>query len=301
MDGLVSKQKWAARTATFLGDKSKQDNKNRTAKHDKHYEPNVECMRAIDHQLQSMCGFGLKAFTAERPPQPLGQHERRYWAPASSLPEALAVAGGHLSRSCIENTETGEKRLEVLWGNSRKMLIEVIDTGSIGYPAKFWMGTKGLLRHVWYRDPCHLKNNRFRSAITEAGLKNIWQEAQVIFGLRKGPWSGAAHFGGIKACCDFYFKQCDHTDALFRLCYPFIIHDFYEGQLPTHAFAEQHCQEIWDWLPRCPVFHHHGAKTIRSRWYQPNEQCEEMRKYFGAWTLILLRMGIEVPISSKVD
>ena len=300
MESLVAQHDSAKRMAAFLGEKTDQDNKRRTRRYDKHHEPNVEHMRAIDHQLQSALGYGLAGFKVERQPGKLELNERRYFVPAGELPSSLALDGGHVRRCYVENTVTKQRRLEVVWSGVRRMLIDVVDAGSIGYPLRFWLGTKGGLRLVWFRDPCHLKNNRFNAAVADAGLKDVWQEAQVIFGLRKGPWSGAAHFAQINACAEQYFQEASHEDKLFRMCYPFIAQDLCEGHPPASAFTEPHMMDIWSWLPRCPLFHKHGAKPKRSRWFQANDQCESMRKYFGVLTLVLWRMGIQAQGDEQV-
>ena len=48
----------------------------------------------------------------------------------------------------------------------------------------------------------------------------------MLFGLRKGPWAGAALFEAISAAAKTYFQQSDSRDQLYRLCYQFITQDY---------------------------------------------------------------------------
>lgn len=136
---------------------------------DKHYEPNMEHLRGVDHALQSVLGVGLVAFGAKRMPRPLEDYEQRYTVGASDLPDSLCRGLGFASRPCIRDTRTGQSRLELIW-TDRKFLIEALDCGSIGWPSKFWVASAAGLRSAFLADPCHLRYNRLMGAVKSSGL-----------------------------------------------------------------------------------------------------------------------------------
>ena len=154
--------------ATFLLQKFGQDKKVKNLRWDRHYEPNIEFMRALCHQLQSCFPFGLSEFQAARAPLPIAAGETRYFVPVAELPHALTDDMTCGTRSCIQGP-SGDRRLEVAWPG-RKLLVTVLDCGSIGWPSQCWMGSAGNLRCVFYTGPPHIKNNRFKAAVNAAQL-----------------------------------------------------------------------------------------------------------------------------------
>lgn len=91
---------------------------------------NVSAMRAMDHTLGSI-GLPLLSFVAARPLRPLKPSEKRYFCSAADLPKELASHCGVASRSCILDTESGERRLEASWHTDRRVLIECLDAGPL--------------------------------------------------------------------------------------------------------------------------------------------------------------------------
>lgn len=124
----------------------------------------MEHLRATDR-----LGFGLGGFAVARVPKPLAKTQQRYMVPSSSLPPPLGSQGGQSTRACVRDESTGERWLEVLW-TDRRLLIEVLDCGSIGWPSKFYLARYAGVRSIFFRDPCHLRFNRVKSAIKESGL-----------------------------------------------------------------------------------------------------------------------------------
>ena len=209
---LVQQQKWAARAASFLSDKAEQGESAKELRWDKHYEPNIEHMRGLDHQHQSVPGFGLAGFAAYRVPKTLGAQERCYFVQAEQLPDNLAKATDHRSRACVEDSAIEKERLG---GHMvrRRLLIGVPGCGSIGWP--------GLAKPLPYQ--VHQAQNRsafcWPVVHLNGGADALWP--------RKGPWAGAALFDAIYAAAKTYFQQSDSRDQLYTLCYPFIIQEYY--------------------------------------------------------------------------
>lgn len=258
----------------------------------KHYEPNLENLRAIDNGLTAVLSFGLSAFVAERPPKPLTSSQSRYFVPATELPAHLGIGGGHSSRSCIVDSADNRRWLELSWVD-RKFLVETLDCGAIGWPAKYWLATDAGLRTVFFADPCHLRWNRFKTSVRQAGLWPLWCEASVVVGLRKGPWSGAAHFATIHAAAMSYFETGAADDPLFMLCYDYIVQDLYRGQLPAAVHSEAHRKQVWEWLPQCPIWNLKGHRQQNSRFFQWCTDFSAIGEYLGCFLLILLRVALE--------
>ena len=97
----------------------------------------------------------------------------------------------------------------------------------------------------------------------------------------------------MHAAAEYYTSVGSHNDALFLVCYPFIVEDLYQGHTPAQMNTEGHLKEIWEWLPNCPLWHRKGSRTKNSRWFSWNRQAEEMEAYFGALMWLLLAMGLQ--------
>ena len=289
----TAKQKLEAKLDTFMLKKVAQTTRGSKIHFDKRYESNVEHIKALDHALQGGVGLSLQAFMATRRPLPLTKDQERYFVKAADLPGSLARDGGWQARSCIHDKGSGKRFLETVWDESRCVLFETLDCGTIGWANKFWLYSEGGLRGAFLADPCHLRYNRFKMAVKSAGLWYAWLEGSVLIGLRKGPWAGAAHMKTIQAVASNLFKTSDSKDPIFRLCYEYIIHDLYKGKPPPDAHTEQHMQHVWEWLPQCPLWHHKGARQKASRWFQWLKEAQSMGQYFGCLLMVVLRVAVE--------
>ena len=88
---------------------------------------NVHHMESLDHVLEITFGFGLQAFKASRPCEPLQEVERRYFVGRGELPQEIqdATKGG-ARRAAIENTSIQAILFEVRWHEERRVLHEFI-------------------------------------------------------------------------------------------------------------------------------------------------------------------------------
>lgn len=119
---------WKKRSAAFLAGDAMATG--RLPGFQKQLMANVSAMRALDHTLDSI-GLPLLSFVAARPLRPLKPSEKRYFCSAADLPKELASDCGFASRSCILDTESGERRLEASWHTDRRVLIECLDAGPL--------------------------------------------------------------------------------------------------------------------------------------------------------------------------
>ena len=165
---------------------------------------NVQYVVAIDHALTAMHGVGLSAFEPRDPAVgPLDEHVRRYFVPLTDLMPTEASPGKYHEterRSCLENTSTGARRLELPrgQGNLLRTLHVTIDEGSIGFPALLWLMNGVKLRMSFWPDPCHRISNNLAWAQDVSGLAVIRQETMVCMKLPTGPWGNHAFWQQIR-------------------------------------------------------------------------------------------------------
>ena len=141
--------------------------------------------------------------------------------PASELPDGHI--NGHTKRSCIWDAN-GVKRLELCVSPRPTACAGVIDCGPIRRLGKLFLYSKlGLAGTVWL-DRLRTKLSRFKTAVQAAVLwDTAWNEAVVVAPFRRGPWLGAASHGRVVGIFGNYHKTADHTGALYRVAYPYII------------------------------------------------------------------------------
>jgi hypothetical protein len=284
--------KWAQRCRSFLNSKTNESNASKRLPWNKRYLPNEEGIRAFDAALLGT-GLSLSEFELGRKPGMLTAEEKRYFVSADDLPDDVARDIGLLKRSCIENTRTGATHLEVCWEEGRKLLVNVIDCGSRGRPSKLFLYGVGGLRGICFFDAHHTRYNRFKSAVDNADLADPWAESGVVCGFKKGPWTGCAHFQSLKSLADNYFETANHTDMLYRMCYPCIMLYKYKGNIPLEAYTEPSYEFEWVAGRTIRLLHNKGSRDVKSRWFDKNDQLEGNKEDFGWLRLLCLRRALE--------
>lgn len=173
-------------------------------------------MQAIGHSLAGGAGISLSDFKASRPPLPSSKNQRRYFVASKDIPPSSGSSFGHPLRCCVVDDRTGARSTEVKW-KKRRCLFECLDCGPIGWPARYWMYScvGGRIRGTFVADPCHVRHNRYQSALTAAGCWPIFLDGAILVGLRKGPWSGAAHYATLREVSANYAQSADSSDPLF--------------------------------------------------------------------------------------
>ena len=94
--------------------------------------PNYVCVRAMDKALQLGVDKGLAYFRSRKRPVTLTFAHKRFYVSAQDLPAAQTVYKQR-RRSCIENTTTGKRQLEIVQG-PHPTLHTCTDCGSEGLP-----------------------------------------------------------------------------------------------------------------------------------------------------------------------
>ena len=111
-------------------------------------EANKSMALALDRTLElSTAVTSLEHFRMTRTVGRLGPDMERFNAYPADLPETVVEhLCGRTFRSCVENKVDGDSFLEVNWCDDRPLLLDVADTGSVGWPLKcvLYTGRVGL-------------------------------------------------------------------------------------------------------------------------------------------------------------
>ena len=96
-------------------------------------------MNDYDHAWQAV-PLVFASFGGQNKCVALKTHETRFTVPMSSLPGALQrKAAGRQERCCIKDSSTGTTRIEAVWGDERRSLVDVTDCGSIGFASLLFL------------------------------------------------------------------------------------------------------------------------------------------------------------------
>ena len=140
----ASKKVYRGRLASFLDIKKRAANRAPVPKLLKTRLANKWGMSATDQLLRDGAGSGVQDFVEPWPCKRLSPNEERYYVECSDLPAHIQGASiGRSRRACIFNSETGDSRLETLWGAAQRVLIEHSDEGSATFPGKMWLFAGG--------------------------------------------------------------------------------------------------------------------------------------------------------------
>ena len=209
----------------------------------------------------------------------------RFTVPMSSLP-------GRQVRCCIKDSSTGATRFEALWGDKRRVLVDVADSGSIGFASLLFLFAHCKIRGCHFPDPLHRLHDDHNNAITASGLASMKTERIIVSNHKNGPWKQARNFLRFQDAAMEYFSSANANDELCVLMSPYIVADLWRGQLPSDAGTPVHYDFVWRMLPDLDCFGRTGESTKGGRWYQLAHKSEHTMKYDSATLLVLLYCGI---------
>ena len=231
-NGSLSKQgsqKWKQTLCKFLeGQGVKMQKTNLKAKGfaNKHH------LKGYGHAWQAV-GLGFANFVGKNKCVALKAHETRFTVPMSSPLEALQrQAAGRQVRCCIKDSSTGATRFEALWGDKRRVLVDVADSGSIGFASLPFLFAHCKIRGCHFPDPLHRLHDH-NNAITASGLASMKTERIMVSNHKNGPWKQAGNFRRLQDAVMEYFSSANADDELYVLVYLCIAADFWCGQLPA--------------------------------------------------------------------
>ena len=257
---------------------------------------NKFCLLALDHALQVSLGIeGLKNFQASVPLRALKSQERRYTVPLANCSPSVQAATpkGRCLRVCIVDDSTGGRRWEVQWSKPRPALIEVIDQGSVGWPARVGLfGSQGNVRGWWDPDPAHRRHNNVLDALKMAGLNWAKTEVLLLETVGSGPWHGASFFGTFRAAGEEFFENYGVDSEIFLYMYPKLAIQLHAGVLPSEYGAPSHIQWVWERTREAKILCNKGFRPKEGRWFQVFTRGREMHREWAALELVLLYVGL---------
>ena len=254
--------------------------------------PNLEVVAALNNALQQGMGIGLEDFLLQQDsPAALPAGSRRYFLKEPTVPAHLCSAIGATSRSCLQLAD-GATRLEANWLTPRKVLHEVIDCGSIGWPARQFLYYEGGIRGSATADPPHARYNHFKAAVKESGLWGAWVDGTVLISLRKGPWSGGAHFQALRSLAEHLIAHSDYKDPIFRLCLHDILHHLYSGKVPDFVDEDSCAAATWPGLLHSDCIQQRGGRAQNSRWFAWPSSMQHLMRDLGWLKMLCLHMAL---------
>ena len=172
--------------------------------------PNQIYIRAVDHALKHGLGLDLAMFRASPVLRPLTGSQTRYYVDGGELPPQQ-VQNGQKRRSCLTDSDTGERWLER--GQKRQRALHTCtDCGAEGFPALLFLFGSADLRGTMQSDViAHDLHNSVRLALTASGLFLMSLEAAVVANWTHGPWKADGNMEELSlSSADFWqLETCE--------------------------------------------------------------------------------------------
>ena len=239
---------------------------------------NMRYLRGLDHSLVSGIGVGLGACVM---PAPLLDR-----CPLTHQRKLQDIgAGGQISHQMVlEDLSDGSCRRE-LPEQIPMSLHVVIDQGSIGWPAAFYMCTDLNLFASFTLDPAHRCWNDARAAAMKADLGKVIDAGKVVFNIARGPWRKGAHLQMIKASAEKARRVCGIDDDLFCLMFERLSCDL----APSSNFgSREHMQEVMHLLKTHPCTEQVGKSLKECRWFSFFDRASE---FLPSWNVLLFHLN----------
>ena len=250
---------------------------------DKHH------LKAYDHAWQAF-GLGFASFVGKNKCVAPKLHETRFTAPMSSLPGALQrKAAGRQARCCIKGSSTGPTRFEALWSDKRREVVDVADSGSIGFASWPFLFAHCKIRGCHFPNPLHRLHDDHNNATTASGLASMKTERIIVSNHKNGPWKQSGNFCRLQDAAMEYFSSANAIGELYLLMYPYIVVDFWLGQIFSDMGTPGHYDSVWRMPPDLECFSRVGESTN-----QLAHKCEHTIKYDSATLLVLLYCSISL-------
>ena len=148
---------------------------------DKHH------FKGYDHAWPAVL-LGFASFVGRNKCVVLMAHETSFTVSMSSLSGALQrKAAGRQVCCCIKDSCTGATRFEALWSDKRRVLVDVEDSGSIGFASLPFHFAHCKIRGCHLPDLLHRLHDNHDNATTAPGLASMKTERIIVSNHKNGP------------------------------------------------------------------------------------------------------------------
>lgn len=238
-------------------------------------------------------GFGVAALVPSRPLRPLNGKFTRKFVSMQALPEAVRASAAGRTRRAVLVAEDGSASLETAWQDNRRILHCMIDCGSVGWPSKNWLFYSAECRGERWIDPPHRRSNNIADALGASRLLSFRAEALVLVNCSAGPWWGAANHQAWREAGTEWHDSVTSQDELFCALYPWIVHDWTGGVLPSDMFSDSHMEMTFRRLRDHLDDRGKGDIVRLNRWFQVWTKARGLQQNWSANLTINLVMAIQ--------
>ena len=251
---------------------------------------NVYYGLAFDKALKMGTGLETAMFEPRYKLKPLAPNEKRFRRQVDTPVLGLQ------QRSCIENLETGELRLEypveTVGGQIYEpALYSCIDRASVGRPVMDFLFLGDIqLRGINNFDVWHIVEGATKKAYVRIGLHYKKLEGMVCYRCFGGPFASRSFWGQAVACGKEFFAMYGPDNEIFQLCKPFLCID---RKIPMVVQEEAGFDEkLWKECPASKFMSGIGFQPTLGRWGEFEEKHDDNKEDRAIILMVLIRMGI---------
>eukprot|EP00971_Amphidinium_carterae_P349394 6490996-Amphidinium_carterae.1 len=247
---------------------------------------NRSWVRALDSLLRNGTGRSLMSFLPARVPRPLTPHEKRYMAEVQHVPDETPVR-----RSCIYNSETGAKEVEVPRRIEGGKLIEPTlhisaDQGSLGVSSLLWLTHKQKLRVTLAWDCLHRWSNDWQRCLQRTGLTLVKMDYRVLVKLKQTPFQTQANHSMLKDISRNFFSVHDTQNVLWELLYERIADSIPELAERSDYGSNEHMHDTWEWAKQHMEHATLDDPEKQGRWFSFEHVSQ--RWHATRWVVLML-------------
>ena len=234
----------------------------------KRHVANKLALLAKEHAMLMGTGLCFKTFEVQDPFKGFHIDERCDVVPMERAPpDVRELYRGRDHVLYITNLKTGRCRLAVPRNACRKLIVDVLDMGSIGWPLTYFLYYNLPIRGVAQFDFSHRRNINVEASLADSGLSCCRYEMVLVLNLGSAPFKSCGHFNKYREAADEVFSHSEF-DALWDYFFPSIAHDFCGGRFPADYGTRGFRESVKEWARNHGMWEHKGEKTELNRWCQ---------------------------------
>ena len=163
--------------------------------------------------------------------------------------------------------------------HNRPLLVLLLDEGSIGVAASWYLTHKLGARVVLLRDLFHREWNDIKDAIKSSGLWYVVLLSNIVFNLCYGPWEGSAWYEKLVAGATELFAKETVANPLFQSLYPMICNDHGDTAVGTY----EHRSQVLTATANAEAFKRKGPRCTMRRFFSWSLAAEWHLQEWRTW------------------